>query len=371
MKETFFSRQMVIFLAVAFGFTYLMGIPMGISYAQGNSVALFPNAQMCYPAAGVMLAALITRKTDKNLPRPFFIGFLVLTVLMALLCLGSVAAPGRGAFWTGLLNIIMMAGSILLWVLLGIAGKKRRRAYGLNWKNGKASAAAVGIFVLLYILRMFISALPAGQAGDLGMILASPVTWIYLIALPVNFFLVFVAFLGEEYGWRFYFQPVLQKRFGAKKGVLLLGVLWGLWHLPVNLFFYADSASRIQSILGQQVTCITIGIFFAWAYMKTDNIWVPTVLHFLNNNLIPIFSGSYSADVIEGQSISWQSVVFSLVVNGIVLGVFLFTRYFREGKYLLPVLDERSERETRETESFRNPDMTETAGPDLTKESSL
>ena len=41
---------------------------------------------------------------------------------------------------------------------------------------------------------------------------------------------------GEEYGWRSYFQPLLQKKFGIVKGVLLFGVLWELWHLPMVIF---------------------------------------------------------------------------------------------------------------------------------------
>ncbi len=52
-------------------------------------------------------------------------------------------------------------------------------------------------------------------------------------------FLSFLPFFGEEYGWRYYLTPALQSRFGARRGALAVGVLWGLWHLPLNLFFTA------------------------------------------------------------------------------------------------------------------------------------
>ena len=29
--------------------------------------------------------------------------------------------------------------------------------------------------------------------------------------------------------------------------------------------------------------------------MKTQNIWVPVIIHFLNNNMAVVFSGTYSA----------------------------------------------------------------------------
>ncbi|MDE5823371.1 MAG: CPBP family intramembrane metalloprotease [Lachnospiraceae bacterium] len=54
-----------------------------------------------------------------------------------------------------------------------------------------------------------------------------------LAVIPAKFFLVYEAFLGEEYGWRYYLQPLMQKRFGIRGGVLVLGVVWGIWHLPI------------------------------------------------------------------------------------------------------------------------------------------
>jgi membrane protease YdiL (CAAX protease family) len=55
-------------------------------------------------------------------------------------------------------------------------------------------------------------------------------------------YLVFVLFhlLGEEPGWRGFALPRLEPRAGPLVGTLLLGGLWGLWHLP--LFFIPGTA---------------------------------------------------------------------------------------------------------------------------------
>lgn len=44
-------------------------------------------------------------------------------------------------------------------------------------------------------------------------ILQDPATFVYLLSTPLYFFLTFVPFLGgEEYGWRYYLQPILLKQ---------------------------------------------------------------------------------------------------------------------------------------------------------------
>ena len=46
--------------------------------------------------------------------------------------------------------------------------------------------------------------------------------------------LAFMFFLGsiEEFGWRGYAQPLLQRRFAPIWAGTIIGLVWGLWHLP-------------------------------------------------------------------------------------------------------------------------------------------
>lgn len=321
------KRQLGIYVIIAYGITFLMGLPMGLGYNQGLDVSVFPNAQMMYPAAGVMLAYLITEKGKAELPKRFFITYLAVTVLMLASAVGSVLLPDIA--WLGVCNLLMIGGSVLAWIMLLTEKKEKRIAYGLKGCNKKASALCVLLFIGLYLLRAILSYAVSGQISAVGEIAGDPMTWIMAGSLIINFFLVFIAFFGEEYGWRYYLQPLLQSRFGKRWGVILLGVVWGLWHLPVNFFYYSPGTGLI-SAAGQQITCITLGIFFAYAYMKTENIWVPVVLHFLNNNLVPIITGTYSADIIQGQTMSWADLIPLLVVNGVLFGGFLAAKEFRE-----------------------------------------
>ena len=69
------KKQLVTFILTAYGVTFVLGFLMWFFYGRGADLSVFPNAQMFYPAAGVMLAYLVTKKEDKNLPKPLFIFF--------------------------------------------------------------------------------------------------------------------------------------------------------------------------------------------------------------------------------------------------------------------------------------------------------
>ena len=319
------KRELLIFLLIAFAVPYVMGIPMYACRLLGAPTDMFANAQMFYPAAGVMLAFLIVRRNDPMIPRRFYIMHLAATVLMIVLCFAQLAVP-QVPLVTAASGLYVLL-SILGWVLLLTDRKEKREAYGLRW-HGRVGLA-IGILVLFVVIKTASVMLGAAFSGELGMYLsywATPWPWVLLLLTVVQFPLVFLPFFGEEYGWRYYFQPLLQKRFGLRGGVLLLGVLWGLWHLPLNLFYYSPDTS-LQSIVAQLYTCVTLGVFFAFAYMKTNCIWLPVMLHYLNNNLVVVYTGSAQ---ISNVVFSWKDVAVSGVILLALYMPFLASKVFVE-----------------------------------------
>lgn len=331
------KKQFLIFLLVAYGVTYLMGILIWYGSTVSAELSAFGNAQMFYPAAGVMLAYLLTKWEDELLPRWFYLCFLLVTLFMLSLSVLSIVMPDQNmalngmefSLWAVLSQYAVIGGSILCWITLLIAGKKRRADYGLRWKNWKMSLLCILLFFVLYFLRAAISCAVGGQMNLLFDILKSSATWSYILFMPVNFLIVFAPFFGEEYGWRYYLQPILQKRFGMRTGLLILGVVWGIWHIFLDFFYYTSPDMGLAMTIIQIITCITLGIFFAWAYRKTDNIWVPVILHFMNNNLAPVMANNYSMDVLENQPVTWAMVPQTLLLNGVVFGFFLLSKEFR------------------------------------------
>ena len=169
-----------------------------------------------------------------------------------------------------------------------------------------------------------------GELASFGAIMKNLQSWMYMGFMPVNFLLAYIAFFGEEYGWRYYLQPILQKKFGLRKGVVILGIVWGLWHLPLDFFYYVSPRDGLPMTVSQVITCVSLGIFMGFAYMKTENIWVPVIMHFLNNNLILVISGDMSVEVLSNQTVSWSDIPLALLVNGVLFGVFIFAKEYRK-----------------------------------------
>lgn len=318
------KKERLIFLLIAYGLTFLMGLPLAIAQRGGYNTDVFPNAQMYYPAAGVMLAYLAARRP--SLPRRFFVFYLLNTAALAASCLGAVLAPGD--VWLAAANLIVVAGSALAWVFLLTERKEKRAAAGLRWHGGVKALGFVALFILLRTAAVFLSMLPYGQLGEYLAYWSTPDPYLTFLLLIPNFFLSFLPFFGEEYGWRYYLQPRLQQRFGPRGGVLALGLVWAAWHLPLNFFYYAPETG-LQSFASQIITCVVMAVFFGWAYMKTQNIWVPVLLHCFNNSLILVYSGTA---VVSNQTVTWFDILVQLIVYGVIFLPFLASGVFRKAR---------------------------------------
>lgn len=337
------KKDLKLYFIIAFLVPYIMGIPPYMAKKKGLDVTAFPTAQMFMPAAAVIVIILRRKIREDLIPKKFFYVYLLSTATMLATCMLTFILDKNTII--NITNISMMVFSIIGIIVLILEGKEKRKAYGLDLKNtGKILILSL-LFLFLMIVRLILGAIAEGGINELSKVLTNPIIWVTALLMFINIFFVYIPFLGEEYGWRYYLQPILQKKYGMVKGVFALGILWGIWHLPLNLFYYSDGKTGLISLIVQIIVCIGLGIFFAYAYAKTQSIWSVVLLHMLNNNWVAVFSGDLTGKSIENQVFDWKSIPLILGLVLITYAVFAFSKYVKDKKYRMPTMYERLEDE--------------------------
>jgi len=121
--------------------------------------------------------------------------------------------------------------------------------------------------------------LPAAYLAATGAIAGAPASPPHSISAALVTYLVVFAItcliggpLGEEPGWRGFALPRLQARFGPLTGAIILGALWGPWHLPQYLV--GDWAAQNGGVHPLSVgvflaVVVAISIVLAWIWNVT------------------------------------------------------------------------------------------------------
>jgi membrane protease YdiL (CAAX protease family) len=101
--------------------------------------------------------------------------------------------------------------------------------------------------------------------------------WIALVSVANNFLLG--GSLGEELGWRGFLLPELLKRHRPLMASLILGIIWGLWHLPIDIYA-GYGLEGLAAIPVRVMTAIALSILFTWFYLQSKgSLLVAMLLH--------------------------------------------------------------------------------------------
>ena len=119
-----------------------------------------------------------------------------------------------------------IAGVVLVWWHFGFSGLARFFRRLALWRM------PVGWWALLLIGIPAVKYVGAAINGTIGEPLPFSPWYMVLPALATT---LFIGPLGEEFGWRGVALPLLQRRFAPLWASLILGAIWGLWHLPAFL----------------------------------------------------------------------------------------------------------------------------------------
>jgi len=129
--------------------------------------------------------------------------------------------------------------------------------------------------ILWYVLSVVI---PFGLTGISAFILAGFFDSRYhawngtFVFYFLNFTAMLLGSIGEEVGWRGYLLPSLTKKTSPFISSIIVGCLWGFWHL--------NYAGDVVFWLLFIVTTIELSILFTFLYNKTNGkLWTAVIFH--------------------------------------------------------------------------------------------
>jgi membrane protease YdiL (CAAX protease family) len=103
----------------------------------------------------------------------------------------------------------------------------------------------------------------------------------YLLSYFTGVLFYSLAFaFGEEYGWRGYLQKQWAPENSKIAGFLMIGVIWGLWHLPgILLGHNFPEYPLVGGLILMPLLCMAFSVIFGTAFNKGYVIWVPAIFH--------------------------------------------------------------------------------------------
>jgi len=134
-----------------------------------------------------------------------------------------------------------------------------------------------------------------------------PLTFNFLVppnlAILLFLYMVFFTGLAEEIGWRGYALPKLLEKHTAEKSSWILGIIWGLWHIPSVMLVKYLQGELTPQIAISLLFALTLGIVgwtivITWIYNNTQSLFWIIILHGLSNTLqsyLVLSSGSEPA----------------------------------------------------------------------------
>jgi membrane protease YdiL (CAAX protease family) len=196
---------------------------------------------------------------------------------LPLLASGDSSPSGLGLLLLLLGSLVPSTVAILLVAKLhGGAGVRKLLRRLLIWRVGVGWWVAIVLVSTLGIGAVGLSVLFGGQSPDVTVTVPGAVALFVLFLFPGSAG-------GEEIGWRGFALPELQAARSALRASLVLGVVWGVWHLP--LYLLGTEIRPLSLFAPWVVLTVAASVIYTWIYNGTGGSLLLVVLFHAASNL--------------------------------------------------------------------------------------
>ncbi|MCX7795883.1 MAG: CPBP family intramembrane metalloprotease [bacterium] len=202
---------------------------------------------------------------------------------------------------------------VLTYINEGLSGTKALLRRGLDFRFKRVWFVPIFLLMPTIVGLSLLLAILSGESVPSMPFLSQP-----FIVIPAFFYIFFLGGpLAEEFGWRGYALDRLQIRYNAFISSIILGILWGLWHLPL-FFMKGQDIYRSVPIWGFILGTVFLSILFTWIYNNTGRSILAVLLfhtmsnlaHFIFPAMATEFGGLYSV------LLNVATVIIILIVCG-------------------------------------------------------
>jgi membrane protease YdiL (CAAX protease family) len=296
-------RHVVAFLGLCFGLTWLLdlGIHLRGGLAAVPGLVTILQFQMLLPAfSAIVLGVFVFRESPLHHRRPagrerwFFYYFIFLTIVSGVAALAVWLSPAPSTPRTIATTVpvaLSVIGLILLVVLRFAAGRQAMERVWLGWGDWPDWLIfSIGI-VAFYVLQAVLNAVTGLGGAELAALpaprgMSPPVVLVVggLQTVVLGPFVGLILGFGEEYGWRGYLQNELFQ-LGRIRAVIVVGVIWGVWHWPLILMGYNYPGHPLLGLLLMALYTTGLAIVLGYAVLRSGSVILAAFLHALNDQV--------------------------------------------------------------------------------------
>lgn len=205
-------------------------------------------------------------------------------------------ARGLFPFDGPLLNFLGGGGPTLAAVVVLLA-RREKADIGNLFRSLFKLKAAPWWFVFTFGFWLAVAASALGGGALLGQARPALGSFAWGSLLPI-FVTMLLSNVWEEIGWRGFALPRLRQKYADWQIVVLMGLLWHLWHLPLML----NTASPMSGLpwAGELLFSLSLTAVYTWLYVNTSgSLFFVSVFHAMSNTVAfvlleaGVFASSY------------------------------------------------------------------------------
>jgi membrane protease YdiL (CAAX protease family) len=170
---------------------------------------------------------------------------------------------GFGPSVSGLIVTRIYYGKGSVWALFG---KLKRWRVNIGWYG--VAFLTIPLIAVITLLIGSAFGIPSPTSEQIFNVLLIGLIWPLLAAL------------GEEFGWRGFALPKLQERYNALVTSIIIGLFWGLWHLPMDIFGTGNYGLLFfpNFILVHVISVTVLATLMTWIYNNTEESMLMMIL---------------------------------------------------------------------------------------------